>query len=105
MVQGVIALFVLLVLNSAAKTGEYHNVVVKKLITSSGSSNGERLTGGAAPFRCMNRSGYQLKLSHFLSTGWGPLQLTELSNKCELIKVQYSPRRFRIQTTNRQQSC
>ncbi len=23
----------------------------------------------------MNRSGYQLKLSHFLSTGWGPLQL------------------------------
>jgi len=22
----------------------------------------------------MNRSGYQLKLSHFLSTGWGPLQ-------------------------------
>jgi len=26
-----------------------------------------------APFRCINRSGYQLKLSHFLSTGWGPL--------------------------------
>ncbi len=25
------------------------------------------------PFRCINRSGYQLKLSHFLSTGWGPL--------------------------------
>ena len=23
----------------------------------------------------MNRSGYQLKLSLFLSTGWGPLQL------------------------------
>ena len=76
MVQGVIALFLLLVLNSAAKTGEYHNVVVKKLITSSGSSNGERLTGGAAPFRCMNRSGYQLKLNLFLSTGWGPLHVT-----------------------------
>ena len=23
----------------------------------------------------MNRSGYQLKLSHFLSTGWGPLHI------------------------------
>ena len=25
----------------------------------------------------MNRSSYQLKLSHFLSTEWGPLQVTE----------------------------
>ncbi len=43
MLQSVFALFLLLVLNSTAKADEYHNVVVKKLIISSRSSNGERL--------------------------------------------------------------
>jgi quercetin dioxygenase-like cupin family protein len=43
MVQGVIALFLLLVMSSAAKAEEYRNVEVKKLITSSTSSNGEPL--------------------------------------------------------------
>jgi len=43
MVQGVIALLLLFVLNSTAKGEEYRNVEVKKLITSSTSSNGEPL--------------------------------------------------------------
>ena len=43
MVQGVMALFLLLVMNSAAKGEEYRNVEVKKLITSSTSSNGDPL--------------------------------------------------------------
>ena len=43
MVQGFIALFLLLVMNSAAKGEEYRNVEVKKLITSSTSSNGDPL--------------------------------------------------------------
>lgn len=42
-VQSVIALFLLFVLNSAAKGEEYRNVEVKKLITSSMSSNGDPL--------------------------------------------------------------
>ena len=43
MVQGVIAFILLLVVNSAAKGEEYRNVEVKKLITSTTSSNGDPL--------------------------------------------------------------
>ena len=32
---------------------------------------------GAAPFRYMNWSGYQLNLTHFLSADWGPFQSGE----------------------------
>lgn len=42
--QGVIALSLLLAFNSPAKAEEYRNVQVKKLITSSTSSNGDPLT-------------------------------------------------------------
>jgi quercetin dioxygenase-like cupin family protein len=43
-IQSVIALFLILVLNSAAHAEEYRNVEVQKLITSSTSSNGDPLT-------------------------------------------------------------
>ena len=42
-VQGVIALFLFLLLNSAVKAEEYRNVEAEKLITSSTSSNGDPL--------------------------------------------------------------
>jgi len=44
-------------------------------------------------YRCVNRSGYQRKLSHFLSTGWGPLYMPEgevdlLPNHRYLIQIE-----------------
>jgi SAM-dependent methyltransferase len=39
---------------------------------------------GAATFRCMNSSGYQLKLSHFLSTGWGATSTGSTVNPMEI---------------------
>ncbi len=68
MVQAVIALFLLLVMNSTANAEEYRNVEVKKLMTSSMSSNGERLL-----YLCTEKPEVTALLVHFPpggSTGW-----------------------------------
>ncbi len=68
MVQGVMAFFLLFVMNSTVYAEEYRNVEVKKLMTSSTSSNGERLL-----YLCTKKPEATALLVHFPpggSTGW-----------------------------------
>lgn len=67
-VRGVIALFLLFVMNGTAKAEEYRNVEVKKLLTSSTSSNGDPLL-----YLCTKKPEATALLVHFPpggSTGW-----------------------------------
>jgi len=68
MVQGVMALFLFFVMNSMVQAEEYRNVEVKKLMTSSMSSNGDFLR-----YLCTKKPEVTALLVHFPpggSTGW-----------------------------------
>jgi len=68
MIQGAIALFLLFIMNSAVQAEEYRNVEVKKLMTSSTSSNGDSLL-----YLCTDKPEVTALLVHFPpggSTGW-----------------------------------